>query len=193
MTYKKSAKIIYESGESVVIDFICRMSEKLRSSQKTIAKLERKIHVLESRLSKNSRNSHKPPASEGLLRPNPKSLRKKTVKKSGGQKGYKGHTLKMVDNPDHVMVYAVERCDNCGCSLKDETPCGIEKRQVFDIPPIKLEVTEHQAEVKDCPHCEQQTKAPFPEEVKAPVQYGQRLKAITVYLKAYQLIPYKRT
>ncbi|MBU1127857.1 MAG: DUF4338 domain-containing protein, partial [Candidatus Omnitrophica bacterium] len=70
-------------------------------------------------------------------------------------------------------------------------PLGSEKRQVFDIPPIKLEVTEHLVEIKDCPHCEQQTKAPFPEEVKAPVQYGQRLKAITVYLKAYQLIPYK--
>ena len=193
MTYKKAAKIIYQSGEAVAVRLICLMCEKLRSYKKENTKLKRKIQVLEGRLLTNSRNSNKPPSSDGLNKPKPKSLRKKTARKTGGQKGHKGHGLKMVDNPDHKQFYPVDQCENCGCDIKDEESQGVEKRQVFDIPPVRMEVTEHQAEIKKCPLCNHHNRAKFPEGVRAPVQYGSRLKSIVTYLRIYQLLPYKRT
>jgi len=193
MIYEKTAKVIYQSGEDEAIRLICLMAKEIREFRKENSKLKRKIQVLEGRLSKNSRNSHKPPSSDGLNKPNPKSLRKKTGRKTGGQKGHKGHTLKMVKSPDHIKVYSVNQCKNCGCDLKAEPSDGIEKRQVFDIPPVKIEVTEHQGEIKKCPLCNHHNNAEFPKEVKAPVQYGSRLKSIITYLRIYQLLPYKRT
>ena len=193
MTYKKAAKVIYRSGEDEAVRLICLISKRLRLSKKEISELKRKIQVLEGRLSKNSRNSHKPPSLDGLNKPKPKSLRKKTERKTGGQKGHKGHTLKMVKHPDNIKVYSVVQCKNCGCLLKDEPSQGIKNRQVFDIPPVQIEVTEHQAEIKKCPLCNHRNNAEFPKEVKAPVQYGSQLNSIITYLKIYQLLPYKRT
>ncbi|VAX37271.1 hypothetical protein MNBD_PLANCTO02-1281, partial [hydrothermal vent metagenome] len=66
-------------------------------------------------------------------------------------------------------------------------------RQVIDIPPLKLEVTEHRAETKECPGCGCCNVANFPEEAKTSVQYGSRIKALLVYLNQYQLVPYDRT
>jgi len=192
MTNKKAAKIIYQSGEDITVKLICRLSDKLRLSKKTISKLEKRICILEGRLAKNSRNSHKPPSSDGFNKPQPKSLREKTGRKPGGQKGHKGYTLNMVDHPDNVIVHSIDKCRNCGCSLKDKTSCDVERRQLFDIPPIEIKVTEHQAEIKKCPHCNHHNKATFPQEVSAPAQYGLRLKSIVAYLRAYQLLPYQR-
>ncbi|MBW1716317.1 MAG: transposase [Deltaproteobacteria bacterium] len=101
--------------------------------------------------------------------------------------------IKMADNPDHSVLYPINQCQRCGHRLADEASIDVEKRQVFDILPIQMEVTEHQAEIKPCPHCGHLNKATFPEQVKAPVQYGPRLKAIAVYLRQYQLLPYYRT
>jgi len=98
----------------------------------------------------------------------------------------------MVDNPDHTIIHRVSRCNKCGSSLEETQATGYERRQVFDLPPIKVETTEHQAEKKLCPRCGCLNKASFPEEVQQPVQYGPRLKAITVYLSQYQLLPYER-
>jgi transposase len=99
----------------------------------------------------------------------------------------------MVDKPDHTIIYPVDQCQSCGHRLADEASIDVEKRQVFDIPPIQMEVTEHKAQIKECSHCGHLNKAAFPEQVKAPVQYGPRLKAIAVYLRQYQLLPYNRT
>jgi transposase len=99
----------------------------------------------------------------------------------------------MVDKPDHTIIYPVDQCQSCGHRLAGEASIDVEKRQVFDIPPIQMGVTEHQAEIKPCSHCGHLNKAAFPEQVKAPVQYGPRLKAIAVYLRQYQLLPYNRT
>ncbi len=81
---------------------------------------------------------------------------------------------------------------SCGCSLDDVEPGGHERRQVFDIPEVPLEVTEHRCQVKTCPECGRENKAAFPEGVDAPVQYGIRVKSFVVYLLVYQLIPLKR-
>jgi transposase len=143
---------------------------------------------VKSLLLQTSRNSSKAPSGD---RKRLKPTRKKSNKAVGGQKGHKGETLELVNEPDAVLVHKAEYCV-CGASLKDVKVLGVEQRQVFEIPSMPLEVTEHQAEVKQCPCCGQKTKGVFPEGVSQRVQYGARLKAVSVYLHQYQLIPYGR-
>lgn len=151
------------------------------------------IQSLRDQLAKNSRNSGKPPSSDGLKKPRTRSLRRKTGRRSGGQKGHRGYTLYGVEQPDHICVHEVSTCPHCATDLQSVMPCDHEKRQVFDIPPVRIEVTEHQAEVKVCPTCGERVKGDFPAAVTQPVQYGPRLKAQASYLNTYQLLPLART
>jgi transposase len=154
--------------------------------------LEKRIKLLEDQLSQNSGNSSKPPSSDGL-RKQTKSLRKKNSRPVGGSKGHRGTTLRQVAKPDEIVVHAVATCKRCHRSLKKRPIEGHEKRQIFDIPHVKIKVTEHQAEIKTCPHCFSVNKASFLPSVSQPVQYGPNLKAHAVYLTVRQHLPYKRT
>jgi len=192
----EEALSIYHAGPDVVVKVLCQLSSQVEMLQKQVAELQKEVQNLKDQLARNSRNSSKPPSSDGFnpaVGGTPKSLRLQGKRKPGGQKGHPGFTLKMVDKPDHTIIYPVDQCQRCGHRLADEIPIDVERRQVFDIPPIQMEVTEHQAEIKHCSHCGHLNKATFPEQVKAPVQYGPRLKAIAVYLRQYQLLPYNRT
>ncbi len=160
--------------------------------QQRVAELEVKIKELEDRLNKNSQNSSQPPSSDGYTKARPKSQRKKTKRKPGGQPGHSGQTLRQVPEPDEVIVHSVLGCSNCGASLASTKARLTEKRQVFDIPPLQVSVTEHQAEQKCCPSCQHLNKADFPENMTQPAQYGARIKSLMVYLNQYQLIPYDR-
>lgn len=161
--------------------------------QQTVIEQAAVIQSLRDQLAKNSRNSGRPPSSDGLKKPRTRSLRKKTGRRSGGQKGHKGHTLKRAQQPDHICVHEVSTCPHCAADLQSVEPCRQERRQVFDVPPVRVEVTEHQAEVKVCPQCGDQVKGAFPLGVTQPVQYGPRLQAQASYLNTYQLIPLART
>ncbi len=168
---------------------------KLLTSQNTlIAKLEKRIKTLEDQKAKNSKNSSKPPSTDEFSKPkpNPKSRRKKSGKKPGGQKGHKGATLKLAASPDITILHSVGECERCQKPLSEQPADDIVKRQVIDIPKPKVTTTEHQSEVKTC-SCGHVNKAPFPEGVNAPVQYGTLIQAVAAYLNIYQLIPYKRT
>jgi len=150
-----------------------------------------RLKALEDRLAQDSHNSHQPPSHDRV--PRPKSLRQASDKKAGGQLGHAGTTLQPVEKPDHVIVHKAERCQNCQRSLKAVAVQDYDKRQVFDVPPLHFEVTEHQGEIKTCPHCLQNNCATFPEGVTHVAQYGERVKALSTYLNTYQLVPCERT
>ena len=173
----------YEQGKEAVVTLIHSSMQQFLI----------RIQALEDQIRKNSGNSGKPPSSDGFNRPAPKSLRKRSRKRSGGQTGHVGYTLKAVEKPEHVEVHRVEQCVHCHNSLKKVQVNRYEKRQVFDVPRVRVEVTEHQAEVKDCPQCGTENRGKFPESVAQPVQYGHEIKAQMVYFNHYQMLPLDRT
>ena len=158
------------------------------------AKLEQQVQVLTARLQKDSHNSHQPPASDGpAKRPHPRSLRRRSGKKRGGQDGHLGVTRCLAADPDIIVEHVPTVCAGCGASLEAAAEINRERRQVIEIPKPQPEVTEHQALRLACPVCETVTSGAFPAEVSQPVQYGPRTKAAAVYLQTYQLLPYERT
>ena len=166
--------------------------KKIQKLEDLVNKLLARIEELERMLGLNSSNSSKPPSSDGFRKqPKPTSLRLKGQKPSGGQKGHKGHTLTQVETPTAIVTHYVKQCGACDKSLKAQKPMHVVKRQVFDIPEPKIEVTEHQAEVKVC-KCGHTTVASFPAGVTGPVQYGIRVKTLATYLSNQQLIPEDR-
>jgi len=175
-----------------LIDIILDLREQIVELKEIVQGQSERIKVLEDQSAKNSRNSGKPPSSDGLKK-KPRSLREKGKRKAGGQKGHKGETLEMVSHPDHVVHHALEVCPHCQHDVSRVSIERVEKRQVFDLPEVRIEVTEHQGEVKRCPCCEQRIKAQFPEDVGYAVQYGKRIQAQATYLTMYQLLPLKRT
>ena len=169
--------------------------------EELIASLKREIEALRAenaelrrRLGLDSSNSSKPPSSDGLKK-KPRilgSLRTRSGKPSGGQKGHRGDTLRQVANPDRIVEHAATLCRHCCAGLDAGSAVGAEKRQVFDLPERMIEVTEHRAAIHCCPNCRGETRAAFPEGVVSPTQYGERIKAAAIYLNVQQLIPEDR-
>lgn len=144
---------------------------------------------LRSRLNLNSKNSHKPPSSDGLSKK--PGLPKNSPKKSGGQFGHKGKTLKMVDQPDVVVVHHAESCPCCAKVFSASDVVYVEqKRQVFDIPAPRMEVTEHRLGPVFC--CGRLHVGSFPPEVSQPVQYGSRIRTLSVLLNNDYKIPLEK-
>lgn len=152
-----------------------------------------RIAELEKRLGKNSRNSSKPPSSDGLGKPpRTTSLRENGKNKSGGQKGHKGETLKQSAHPDKTIRHALQLCPDCGLSLSHQLVLDVSRRQVFDIPTPKVEITEHQVESKYCSCCNKIVSSLFPETVSAPAQYGSVIRSWSVYYQNQHFIPEDR-
>ncbi len=159
--------------------------------QQQVLSLTKRVADVEQKLNKNSRNSSKPPSSDGPAKPKPKSLRKHSNKKKGGQKGHKGHNLKQIEKPDCVVPLPITSC-SCCADLTHEPVAGHISRQVFELPQPKLETTEYRGEIKICPKCGLSNSASFPENINSPAQYGTRFRGLLAYLHNQQLIPPNR-
>lgn len=188
----KKITLFDQMSRENLLAFIHHQAKQIELLKAQVARLESQVEKLAARLAKNSTNSSKPPSSDGLKKPAPKSRREKGKRKSGGQLGHKGETLEMVASPDEVVVHPLSTCTHCHSDLSGVAAEQVIKRQVFDIPPIRLRVREHQAEVKQCPVCGEKGHAAFPHGVNAPVQYGPNVLAHATYLYSYHLIPLAR-
>ena len=156
-----------------------------------VAALAATVEELQGQLAKNSRNSSKPPSSDGLNKPQPKSLRTPGEEPTGGQKGHIGHTLERVEQPDRIEMHGpASHCDACQRPL--EMAMVVETCQGFDLPPLRCEVTEHRVLEARCT-CGHVHRRVFPAGVSAPVQYGPRSKAAVVHLTHHHMLPLSRT
>ena len=167
------------------------LREGLKQAMMAIEYLQERVKSLEGQQAKDSHNSNLPPSSDRFVRP-PKSLRKKSGKKPGGQNGHRGHHLQQVEIPDQVLIHRVERCEHCQHDLREHPAEMPERRQVMDLPVKRLWVTEHRVEEKQCPVCWHLTRAPFPAAVSAPAQYGTSIQTVATYLVEGQSVPYAR-
>lgn len=178
-----------------IVDLVLRLEARVRQLERELKQWKSRAKELEGRLARNSQNSNKPPSSDGLQKPAPRSLRQKSGRRPGGQPGHPGRTLQAVAKPDHTVPHRLDRCScgQCGgVSLVGEPLVDYARRQVFELPRKLLEVWEHQAEMKICPVSGQLVRAAFPEQVRAPAQYGPRFKAVQTYLNVEHFIPYDR-
>src|SRR5215831_5560675 len=170
-------------------------AENARQREQIVALLER-VQELEARLAhatKDSHTSHKPPSSDPLGRKRPRSQRRESGKKPGGQLGHRGETLHLVATPDEVVEHRPAVCAGCQTSLDDAASVVLyERRQVRDLPVVRLLVREHRALHVRCPRCAQVSVGQFPLEASSRAQYGPGLRALGVYLLEQQLIPYAR-
>ena len=184
-------KQILREGLKEAIQAIEAQHERIKVLEGLIEAQHERIKTLERQQAKDSHNSSLPPSSDRFVRP-PKSLRKKSGKSPGGQKGHRGHHLRQVETPDEVLIHPVIECSHCQhelCAQPAEIP---ERRQVIDLPAKRLWVTEHRVEEKQCPVCYHLTRAPFPAAVSAPAQYGTGIQTVATYLVEGQSVPYAR-
>lgn len=172
----------YEELAALVVELGARIAEQ-----------DAEIAELKRRLAANSRNSSRPPSSDGLAKPPaPKSLRRRSGRKPGGQQGHGGGHLAKVAVPDEVVRHPPTCCAGCASDLAGAVVVDEQARQVFDLPEIRLRVTEHVVERRRCA-CGHETTGSFPAGVSAPAQYGPGVRALGIYLIARQHLPYERT
>lgn len=192
LSREQFAAVAQESGLDGLYARFQALWTQNQALQAQVATLQTEVAQLRQQLGQNSRNSSKPPASDGYQKPAPKSRRQRSGRKPGRSPGHPGSTLRFRTDPDRQVRHPVSACDQCGEDLTSTPPTAVERRQVIDLPDQPVVVTEHQAEVKACPHCGARTHAPFPEGVRAPVQYGPNILTLIAYLHYYQLIPFAR-
>jgi transposase len=139
---------------------------------------------------KDSHNSSLPPSSDFFTRN--KSLRTVSERKSGGQLGHEGTTLKLSENPNNVIELKSNFCSKCGQILPENNFILKAKRQVVEIPPILPIYNEYRQYVCRCSACNHEQIADFPAHVNAPIQYGSSVEAVVSYLSVYQYVPFAR-
>jgi len=182
MLTRDEFQTIYDQGPDAVYALITAL----------VTDLQIQVQELKARLDTDSHNSNKPPSSDGLKKPSTTTLRQPSGRKPGGQKGHPGRHLQFSEAPDTVIDHTPSHCRSCGGALTGLTCATVEARQVVDLPPMNLVITEHRAHTCVCPHCGHKNRAAFPQGITARVQYGPRVQALSVYLSTYHLLPYLR-
>jgi len=171
---------------------LAEVREQLAQRDAIITHLQQQIADLQGRLGKDSHNSHKPPSSDGFKR-RPPAPRTGEAKRRGSPIGHRGETLHLKEHPDQIERHRPSTCTNCGALLEGEAGQLVERRQVVELPEIRVAVIEHRQERVWCPQCQQPTTGTFPDEVSSRIQYGPRLQALGVYLRMQHLVPVERT
>lgn len=181
---RRSIELVRQSGER----------DRLREAENRL--LAERVAQLEARLGRNSRNSNTPPSAEGYTKAPPRSSRRASGRKPGGQPGSPGTTLAQVGDPDEVVVHWPAACAGCGVSLAGAPVTSTETRQVADLPQVALWWVEHRIEHREC-ECGTTTMAGpgdgVPATVRAPASYGPGVRAVATYLVAGHYLPLART
>src|SRR4029450_2456365 len=184
----------FEQGEAAVRDLVDALTTQIEALVQLVTQQGEALQALQARLAKDSRNSSKPPSSDGYRKvKRTESLRQSGEKPNGGQPGHAGHTLSASDAPNRIAMHGVEQCARCQVSLVGIEVAGYEERQVFDIPAIRIEVTAHRAEIKVCPACGHPSTGLFPDAVTHAGQYGPGVATWGAYFTNYHHIPVERT
>lgn len=193
MLTHEEIRAVYDQGPEAVIALVERLYALMDQQQAQIAELRARVHALEDQLAMNSRNSSKPPSSDSFTKQT-RSLRQPSGRKTGGQPGHPGTTLQQVAVPDQTRIHEPAQCGACGASLAKVTgQPDPERRQVFDLPPLKLEVTEHRVMLKECAVCGHRNRGTFPAGVACGASYGAGVKGVLTYLHQAHLVPSERS
>jgi len=195
MLSREEILTIYAQGPEAVVDLVEKLSSHQAELVQQIQTLTTRVQELETRLNKDSHNSHKPPSSDGLAKlPRRRSRRQRSGKASGGQAGHVGFTLQPVAEPHQVVTHVpAPVCPHCQTRLDTAPQVIRERRQVFELPAMEPVVIEHQVLQACCPQCQGIAAGQFPPAVAQLAQYGPRVKALAVYLQEYQHLPMART
>lgn len=190
---REEIQAVYNQGVDTVVALLESLFTIIETQQREIESLKIQVKELQEQLATNSSNSSKPPSSDGFNKQT-RSLGKKSKKKSGAQLGHKGSRLALREHPDSTLFYHPVRCLACNASLqKAPTAVADERRQVFDLPPLKLLVTEHRVSRKRCLCCGVENVGEFPLWLPPGASYGDGIKSFLVYLHKAQLLPIKRS
>jgi transposase len=168
-----------------------KLKEEIRVLKALVASLTAEIIELKAKSGKNSKNSSKPPSSDGLKKGNVKNSRKPSGKKSGGQEHHEGTTKELNPEPDKIVTLIPKEDCDCGGKVVVQSD-RFTVRQVVDIVPVQEITVEYRAQNGICAACGKVHKASFPAGVEGVVSYGENIRAIATYLANYQLIPLKR-
>ena len=194
---EETLRAYWHGADAVVVlveQLVGTLTEQVERLTAEVSELRAENAELRGRLGTDSHNSSKPPSSDGPgSKPHPKSSRVVSGRKPGGQPGHVGQTLRQVETPDVMVVHPPNACRGCGQGLDEAPVVRRERRQVLELPPIRLQVTEHQAETRQCAGCGVETSGQFPVGVDAPVQYGSSVTGLGVYFNQEQLLPEERT
>lgn len=179
-----------------LINLVSELHSEIKGLRKENGQYTREIKQLKEKLAKyehpkNSNNSSIPPSKDENRAFKSKSLRKKTGRKPGGQKGHEGTTLEMTDDPDHTIEHAPEYCECCGKDIGTVPGEFVARRQEVDIPPIRPVITEHRIYKKQC-SCGHVTTSDFPGGITASISYGPMIESLTGYFHSRQYIPFLR-
>src|SRR5712692_4055743 len=193
MLTHEEIRAVYDQGPEAVIALVERLYALMDQQQAQIAELRSRVQALEDQLATNSRNSSKPPSSDSFTKQT-RSLRQPSGRKTGGQPGHPGTTLQQVAVPDQTRLHEPAQCVACGASLAEVTgQPDPERRQVFDLPPLKLEVTEHRVMLKACAACGHRNRGTFPVGVACGASYGAGVKSVLTSLNQGHLLPSARS
>lgn len=193
MITRQEAQAAYHAGFASVLAMVNGLQAHLAAEQRRIETLEAENRELRHRLGLTSQNSHNPPSSDRFVKP--KSLRRPSGRSPGGQPGHPGYTLRRVGEADldEIQVHpAPVCCAGCGADLRGANELDPVARQVFDLPEIRLHVTEHRLLGKRCPDCGRLNRGQAPTGVDQPAQYGPEIRSLVAYLAVQQLLPFGR-